>query len=202
MFCCLILGFTLESLWNPASNSLICLSHLDDFLYALSDDYMKMHFMSWERWGCRMHSIVVAVATLGNAVSFRCSGVVHHQQHRHRIIGILCAGIFIGFHHGQFMTPISLLCAPSSGSCFLFKLLWRSFSFSFCPPFYFNKRTFGIKEFIQNGENLFTKKSKTKTELNPSLSLRDKNLSNGNAIRSWRNKKMSRSSPSWETTAS
>lgn len=50
MFCCLILGFTLESLWNPASNSLICLSHLDDFLYALSDDYMKMHFMSWERW--------------------------------------------------------------------------------------------------------------------------------------------------------
>lgn len=155
-----------------------------------------------ERCGCRMHSIVVAVATLGNAVSFRCSGVVHHQQHRHRIIGILCAGIFIGFHHGQFMTPISLLCAPSSGSCFLFKLLWRSFSFSFCPPFYFNKRTFGIKEFIQNGENLFTKKSKTKTELNPSLSLRDKNLSNGNAIRSWRNKKMSRSSPSWETTAS
>lgn len=99
MFCCLILGFTLESLWNPASNSLICLSHLDDFLYALSDDYVKMHFMSWERWNAVAAECILLLWQLQPSEMQFLFGaqVVHHQQHRHRIIGILCAGILLGF---------------------------------------------------------------------------------------------------------
>lgn len=131
---------------------LICLSHLGDFLYALSDDYMKMRFYAMGK-SYRRHPIVAAVATLGDAVSLRLF--------IETFIGFQCQfqsqfEFQFEFHHGQFMSRSPLLCSPSSGSCFLFKLLWHSFSFSFCPISSQQKdiRNKGI--YPKTGENLFT----------------------------------------------
>lgn len=86
-----------------------------------------------------------------------------------------------------------LLCAFSSGTaafCLNFYGVAQAFPFA---RFSFQQKDIRNKGIYPKwGKNLFKKKKRKRRKVNPSLSLRDKNHSNGNTIRSCRNEKRSR----------